>query len=340
MAILFRRSNGIYYHITSQNGRRVWRSTGKRTRRDAEKYLRNIALAGQPKTRNGSQTPLFSKFLSEWRIYARANLRPTTVKLYEEAFRSFLRHRGDRALGTYDSRDLEGFKAERLREVSAAKCNIDFACLKALFYKAVEWEVIQNNPCKGVKLVTIPPQRPAYLTKEECARLVNSIEVPWLRDIVTFAVSTMMRAGEIVNLRWESVDLKKRVILVENTEVHRLKTTRPRFVPMNDWVLGYLTRLGPKEGFVFRLPSGGKIDVLWLSHRFKRACRAVGVSERIHFHSLRHTGATWLVQGGASIYAVQKILGHSDVKVTMRYAHLDSAELHSVVNWIRPDAAD
>ena len=92
MAILFRRSNGIYYHITSQNGRRVWRSTGKRTRKEAERYLRNVALEGQPRTRNGSQTPLFSEFLSEWRVYACANLRPTTVKLYEEAFRSFLRH--------------------------------------------------------------------------------------------------------------------------------------------------------------------------------------------------------------------------------------------------------
>jgi len=63
--------------------------------------------------------------------------------------------------------------------------------------------------------------------------------------------------------------------------------------------------------------------------------RKVGLPDTIHFHSLRHTGASWLVQDGVSIYAVQKILGHSSIQVTMGYSHLVSEELHGIVNMIR-----
>ena len=63
----------------------------------------------------------------------------------------------------------------------------------------------------------IPPQRPAYLTTEEISRLLESIKTSWLRDIVAFAVVMIMREGEIVNFTWDSIDLEKRNILVENS---------------------------------------------------------------------------------------------------------------------------
>jgi len=201
MAILFRRSNGIYYLVTSHNGHRVWRSTGARRRIDAEKYLRDFERQGEvseePKAQPQQLT--FKQFIPEWRTYADTNFARSTIRLYYESIRNLLRVIGDRDLRGYSAKDMEKFKAARLKEVSTSKTNIDFRNVKALFNVAAKWGLLEKNPCSGVKLVKIPPQKPAYLTKEEFSRLIESIKVPWMRDVVAFAVSTMMRACEIVN---------------------------------------------------------------------------------------------------------------------------------------------
>lgn len=334
MAILFRRSNGIYYHVTYLNGRRTWKSTGARRRVDAEKHIRDAFMQEQSPMEQKPSAPRFSEFIVEWHVYADTSFAPSTIRLYHESIRSFLRHIGDLPLNAYSPQHMEKFKGLRLKEVSPAKTNIEFANIKAMLNVAVKWGKIEKNPCTGVKLVKIPPQRPAYLSKEDFSRLMDSIKAPWFREIVAFAVSTMMRAGEIVNLSWGSIDLQKRVILVENSDGFRLKTTQPRAIPMNDWVYELLSKKTERSGYVFTLPNGRKATVDCLSGRFKKACRAIGLSEKIHLHSLRHTGASWLVQDGAPIFAVQRILGHSSIDVTMRYAHLVSSELHNVVNKI------
>jgi integrase len=342
MAILFRRSNGIYYHVTSINGHRVWRSTGKRRRIDAERYLRELTILEEhqetmvPSAQAiKAVSPTFLAFVSQWRTYAETNFAPSTIRLYNEAIRNFTRIIGDKPLAEYRALHMEQFKAQRLKDVSPSKTNIDYRNVKAILNVAVKWEMLSKNPCTGVKLVKIPPERPTYLTKAEFSLLHESIKIPWLKDVVAFAVSTMMRAGEIVNLTWESVDLGKRIILVENKNGFRLKTTQPRYIPMNDWVAGYLSQRTAREGYVFTFPDGRRLSVDRLSHKFKHACRAAGLSNKVHLHSLRHTGASWLVQDGASIYAVQKILGHSNIEVTMRYSHLVPNELYCVVNKIR-----
>jgi len=334
MAILFRRSNGVYYHVTCQKGKRIWRSTGKRNRLEAEKFLRNVALEGQNKADKESRGITFSEFVARWRTYAETSFAPSTIRLYNESIRNLVRIVGDRELRSYTALDIEKFKANRLVEVSPTKTNIDFSDIKAMMNVAVKWNMLDKNPCAGVKRVKIPPQRPVYLTQAEFADLLQSIKVGWLRDIATFAVTTMMRIGEIVNLTWDSIDLEKRVILVENTDRFRLKTTQPRELPMNDWVFGFLSKGTTRAGYVFTYPNGRKMMVGGVSKRFKKGCRNAGLSERIHFHSLRHSGASWLVQDGASIYFVQKILGHSNIEVTMRYSHLVPSEMHAIINKI------
>ena len=81
--------------------------------------------------------------------------------------------------------------------------------------------------------------------------------------------------------------------------------------------------------------KGRKILSSLLTHKFKRWVRKANLDDRIHFHSLRHTFATWLVQDGVNIYDIQKLLGHSSVKVTEVYSHLLSAELRSIVGRIK-----
>jgi integrase len=214
------------------------------------------------------------------------------------------------------------------------KVNIDFRTLRAFFETAVRWKLIEDNPFRGAKQIKVPPQRPTFLSKEDFKKLLDIVTIPWFKELIMFAVCTMMRSGEILALTWNSVDLRRRLILVENTKEFRIKTTRPRVVPMNDWVFKYLATRENKTGYIFVSPEGKRISVGYVSHRFKKYLRLAGLPDDFHFHSLRHTGATWLVQDGVSIYSVQKLLGHSNIAVTQVYSHLESGELFDSVNRI------
>lgn len=330
MPTLIKRSNGIFYQVSYQTGRRIWRSTGVRTKPLALRAIEDGLDRSKPK-----RSITMAQFSAEFLDHARTNFAPTTVELYERAIKNFVRLVGDKPLRNYTSLDAERFKTLRAKEVSPVTLNIAFRSVKSFFQTAVRWNLIDKNPLCGVKQVKIPFQRPVYLSKDEFQRLMQVIHLPWLKNLSRFALSTMMRAGEIVNLRWDSIDLGRRLILVENTDTFRTKTTKPRSIPMNDWVFKFLSSKTMKTGYVFTLPCGRKILVRHASRMFKRAVRTAGLSDDIHLHSLRHTGASWLVQDGASIYAVQRILGHSSIQVTMGYSHLVSHELHGVINRIQ-----
>jgi site-specific recombinase XerD len=80
--------------------------------------------------------------------------------------------------------------------------------------------------------------------------------------------------------------------------------------------------------------GAGGLDWMRLSNAFTKCVLTSGLSDKLHFHSLRHTFATWLVQSGVGIYEVQKLMGHSSISVTQVYAHLAPSELHGAVNRI------
>jgi integrase len=333
MASLYRRSNGIYYVAFCVNGKRIFRSTHTADIEPAKAALLELSRDILPKKKE--KLTLF-QFREQYLPYARTNLAPGTVLLYDGALRSFVRILGDKRMDVYKSFDIERFKTLRLADgVSPAKVNMDFRSVKAFFQMAVKWDMIRRNPFAGVKQLRIPQMRPVFLSKEEFGKVASAIPHQWFRDLVTFAVMTMMRVGEIVNLSWESVDLANRVIQVENKVDFRVKSRRPRTIPMNDWVYQLLFAQTDRSGYVFRFPDGRKLNIGYVSSKFKDHVKASGIRQDIHFHSLRHTGASWLVQDGVSIYAVQRLLGHSNIQVTMGYSHLVSGELHEVVNRIR-----
>ncbi len=171
---------------------------------------------------------------------------------------------------------------------------------------------IESNPFSNVQLVHTPELPPAFFTKEDFQKLILIIKENWLKEIVIFAVLTGMRRGEIINLRWQDVDLQRKLIQVKSNPTFKTKQGKRRTLPLSD--------VKVKEGFV--------------THKFKEYVSVAGLNDKLHFHSLRHTFASWLVQDGVSIYEVQKLLGHSSVKVTEVYSHLAASELHNAVNKI------
>jgi integrase len=197
--------------------------------------------------------------------------------------------------------------------VSAATVNRELATLRHLLRLAAdEWQVIDRAPM--VRLLREPEGRIRWLEPDEEVRLLAACEEP-LTSIVKVALESDMRQGEILGLTWDSVDLTRGVFKLERT-----KSGRRREVPMRQDVYDILSKM-PE-------PRSGR---LWPSARFPRKAfeRAIAQArlEDFHFHDCRHHFASWFMMRGGTLPALREILGHRDIKMTLRYAHLAPAHL-------------
>jgi integrase len=199
--------------------------------------------------------------------------------------------------------------------------------MKTAFNLAVrEWEWCRENPVSRVSMERENNQRDRWLTVEEEARLLQAC-APWLHELVTFALHTGMRMGEIVELSWRGVDFTRRTVMV-----FRSKNGERRTIPINETVLRLIKQKakGRHVSLMKRADLSGdlvflsKIGTALESGHLRRAFRlALGKAkiDDFHFHDLRHTFATRLVQAGVDIYKVQRLLGHKSPIMTQRYAH-------------------
>jgi len=142
---------------------------------------------------------------------------------------------------------------------------------------------------------------------------------------------TGLRKGELLNLAWADVDLQKGILLVRSSLSYRTKGGKIRMVPLNTAATNVLENLPRISPMVFPAERGGAYNHDFLSKRFKQVIKECGLNSKLHFHSLRHTFASLLVQDGVPLYHVQRLLGHSSARVTEIYAHLGQSELHGSV---------
>ncbi len=152
---------------------------------------------------------------------------------------------------------------------------------------------------------------------DEENRLLNE-SIGYLRPIIFTALNTGMRRGEILGLKWSDIDLNTNMIIVNQTNS---KSKKERKIPINSVLRNLLIELKLKSDenlYVFTDDVGNPIKSI--RSAFGSAIKKAGVSD-LKFHDLRHTAATRMVEAGANIVAISKILGHSDIKTTMRYAH-------------------
>jgi len=221
-------------------------------------------------------------------------------------------------------------------EVSPVTINVELRALRTAFNVAIRWELVEKNPFKGMRLVPVPERTPAFLTKDDFQRLLNVIKENWLRELVVFAVLTGLRRGEALNLRWKHVDFGRRIIQIESDSNFKTKAGKRRIVPMNETVFNLLSQKAVRSAgteCVFSSQDGA-IDPSYLTNRFKDYVHQTNLDRRLHWHSLRHTFASWLVQDGVSLFEVQKLLGHSSAEMTMIYSHLLPDQMHQTVNRI------
>ena len=266
--------------------------------------------------------------------FEQCELMPGTIRIHKSALNNFINNFGDLHLNNVSLKQIDQFKAIRLQTVSPVTVNIELRSLKSIFNTALRWNLITTNPFSKTRFCLIPETAPIFLTKQDFQILLSVIKVEWLKEVIIFAVLTGMRRDEILNLKWQNINLDSASILIQSSANFKTKQGKRRTIPINNIALQMLNRLQQKKSaseFIFNL-NGKQIKNSWLSHSFKKAVRVAQLNDAIHFHSLRHTFASWLVQGGTPIYEVQKLLGHSNIKVTEIYSHLQPDNLLKTVN--------
>lgn len=317
-------------------GKKTKASTRTTSKSEALEFLRNFKVEKQPKSKNITFADFESKFLE----YAANTFAPGHVLLYKKAFLHF-----SRFFGTILLKDLTGYHWDRYKierqsshlkdhTTSPVTINMELRCLKAALNTAVRWNMLEVNPFAKQKQCPVPEKLPSFFTREEIQALLNAISAPWLKEIVLFAVMTGMRQGEILHLRWQDVQFDRRTIIIQNSDVFKTKTGKKRVVPMNDFTYMLLQKkLAERDGNFIFTHNGALIDRGYLTINFKRAVKRAKIQDTgLHFHSLRHTFASWLVQSGVSLYEVQKLLGHKTAAVTQIYSHLLPDQMHATVN--------
>ncbi len=329
---LYKRPNQIYYIGFYRDGRRHWKSTGATTKSGALKALAHFQELIREKAR---PIPL-RVFAADFLAYAEKNYSPATFDIYRRCLRNFLCQIGDISLGNITAQHFDRYKTYRLGQVKPISVNIELRTLRAAFNTARKWKLIPQSPFEDVQFALVSEQLPVFFSLDGLGRLLACVEEQWFREVIVFAATTGLRRGEIANLRWVDVQMIKRIVLVHSTPTFKTKAEKHRTVPLNDAAMHVLaSRIPVSLGkYVFTFDDKA-IDPQYITHLFKWYVPKAGLDDRLHFHSLRHSFASLLVQSGSTLYEVQRLLGHSSSKVTEIYAHLQPEQLHSTVNRIQ-----
>jgi len=144
-----------------------------------------------------------------------------------------------------------------------------------------------------------------------------------------------MRVGELVNMNWSWIDFNQNLITVKGSIGFTTKSKEERVIPIHQKVKEILVRrysTNGKSAFIFYRNSAVKLNEDFVSKQFKKAIRQAGLSEDIHFHTLRHSFASNLVQSGSSLYIVKELLGHQDFSTTQIYSHLEKKGLQRAIS--------
>jgi len=200
------------------------------------------------------------------------------------------------------------------RKVKHSTINRYKALLSKMFNLGIANGLIKYNPAKDMKRLREDNFKIRFLTKVEENSLYSSLEKSpkYLKDIVTTALQTGMRKGEILNLKWSNIDFEFGFI-----ELLETKSGKSRKIPISSKLLNVLNSIPKTCEYVFNIEGEkiGDIKKCW-----NTAIRNSGI-KNFRFHDLRHTVATRLVEKGVELTVVKEILGHADISTTMRYAH-------------------
>ena len=339
--------------------------TPAQARDEATLILADIAIGHDPKALRKQPLKLtFGRFLDDkytpWLI---ANLKrggEEAVRLRQN-FKEF----ADKDLLDVNSWLIEKWKSKRLKNgINPKTINRDLAPLKTAFSRAMKWGFINVNPLLDVGLCKVEDELLVrYLSHDEEARLRNALNsrdikirtgrinankwrvarkyrlkpelsdqgyVDHLEPMVILSLNTGLRRGEILSMEWGDVNFSKKQIMIR---ARNAKSRKMRYIPLNEEAYNVLQKWEPNEsnrtGLVF--PSKNKKPFVSIKKAWLKILMDAGIQE-FRWHDLRHTFASKLVMAGVDLNTVRELLGHADLKMTLRYAHLAPEHMSKAVD--------
>lgn len=250
---------------------------------------------------------------------------------------------------------IEKWRTQRRKSsIAFSTINRDVSRLRALLYKAIEWGVIQEHPFSKVKQYREDNLRKVrYLTHEEEVSLRQALDAreetikakrqtynlwriergygpypdlsqasfaDYLKPMVLISINTGLRRGELFNLHWNDVDLNQKILTVDGD---RTKSGKTRYIPLNREAHEVFTAWKEQSEYgnkmVFQSKDGDKFTEVKSS--WGKLLRDAKIYS-FRWHDMRHHFASRLVMAGVDLNTVRELLGHSDLKMTLRYAHL------------------
>ena len=348
MATIRKRGKGYQIDYFDPNGKRVRKSFKKK--KDAEAELgKRVSLIAEgryldvKKDYKNTLKELTDKYTENYKNQASFK---TGKRHYLENFKEYF---GDSTLlANIKYLNLETYrnhlrdKITKNRTIrSDASVNREMSCLHHIFTKAIEWEMIEQNPfSKGKSLILKENnKRLRFLNEDEILKLVEACP-GYLKNIVECALNTGMRRGEILGLKWSQI--RNGFIYLKET-----KTSNPRQIPINDTLDEMFKRIKSEQnpsknviGLDGKPVKGFKSDYVfcrngkpykYITNTFNAGAKRAGI-EDFTFHDLRHTFASQLIMKGGSSKDVQELLGHKTMSMTLRYAHLSQDHKRKAVN--------
>lgn len=309
---IYEKKPGYYMLDYYIDGKRKREYAGK-TRRDAEYKLSkrrtelyegklNIqALNGKTPFRDFAED-----YLRKSKTYKRSYRREEVI------MKNLMNFFGGKPLGKITAVDIENYREGRLVSVKKSSVNRETIVLRHMLNTAIKLGKIIQNPMRDVKQYKIQEQSIRVFSRNEEEKLLGS-SCEHLKPIIIAAVNTGMRLGELLNLRWDNVDMNREVITVTQT-----KSNKVRYIPINNVLKESLKCVKLTDDRVFCGNNGRPIASIKTA--FKNALRRSGIRYG-RFHDLRHTFASRLIEKNINIVTVKELLGHADINTTMRYAH-------------------
>ncbi len=331
-------SKSPYYQLVYfVDGKRTKISTKTSDGEEAEKFKVTFNPKSKAEPTQERISINLSSFASEYKYYvSNTHSEKYLTKAVIPSFVRLQKFLPDIPLDNISSRNIDQFISSVASKAKFA-ASLYYRTLKAAFNKAVVWNYLEENPFNKIKAPKVPKSFPVFISQAELIHILNKTEVQLFIDIFTTAFYTGMRLGELLNMNWSWVDFNQNLITIKNSEEFKSKNKCERIIPIHPKVKSILMTHLPigkrqQNDFVFNRYEGVKLNESYISKQFKKSVRTVKLNDDIHFHSLRHSFASALVQRGVSLYAVKELLGHENIKITQIYAHLQKENLSKAVN--------
>lgn len=329
--MLYRRPNSAKWwcRFTTPDGKEIRRSTGTEDRKDAEEYeatlkqaLWRVARLGEKPRRSWQEAVV------QWNVETEHKATHGDALNHLNWLDTYLK---DKMLDEIDRDLIDRIRNARKTEktarhpdgVSNATVNRMLEVLRAILRRAAnDWEWVDKVP--AVRMLPEPKKRIRWLTRPESERLVA--ELPeHLADMVRFSLATGLREANVTGLRWDQVDLERRVAWIHADQAKGGKAigvplNRDAVLVLRRWQGRHLTNV-----FCYALKRDDKTTWMPIQKANTSAWRKALVRAKIsdfRWHDLRHTWASWHVQAGTPLHALQELGGWQSPEMVQRYAHL------------------